>query len=226
MWETPQNKLVLLYVKRRFFLKKYFGNSVVEAEPHFDPIGRSFFENRLRNTSSYLEYGSGGSTLLAARLAASVVSVESDRVFADAVRRAVNSPGRKFSANVDVIHANIGLTEEWGYPVFTTPTRRRVHAWQRYVVAPWARHPGFSPDTVLVDGRFRVACALETLLRCGPDTCILVDDYTDRRSVYGPIERHAELVATHGRMAQFRKKPDFHSASCRDDQNQFLREPV
>jgi hypothetical protein len=36
------------------------------------------------------------------------------------------------------------------------------------------------PDTILVDGRLRVACTLESLLHVDRATIILVDDYADR----------------------------------------------
>src|SRR5699024_4064786 len=36
------------------------------------------------------------------------------------------------------------------------------------------------PDVVLIDGRFRVACFLTSVLYANPNTKIIFDDYTDR----------------------------------------------
>jgi hypothetical protein len=68
--------------------------------------------------------------------------------------------------------------------------------------------------TILVDGRMRVACALESLLHVTRDTRMIVDDYVGRE--YEVIEDFADLVATHGIMAEFRKKKDFDPALCHE----------
>ena len=40
---------------------------------------------------------------------------------------------------------------------------------------------GWSPDVVLIDGRFRVACFLTCLLMTSPGTKIVFDDYTENQ---------------------------------------------
>src|SRR5208282_5481600 len=45
------------------------------------------FEKMLRECRFYMEYGSGGSTVLAARLGKPFISVETDRFFLQAVRK-------------------------------------------------------------------------------------------------------------------------------------------
>ena len=54
-----------------------------------------------------------------------------------------------------------------------------------YFDGPWA--DGFDPQLVLIDGRFRVACFLTSLLRAKPGTLLLFDDYTER-AYYHVIE--------------------------------------
>ena len=84
--------------------------------------------------------------------------------------------------------------------------------------APWeflAQH-AIEPDTILIDGRFRVACALMSLLRLpSASRCLmLIDDYGDRPHYAGVLE-FADLVSMHGRMAVFRKKAEFDGERCR-----------
>jgi len=59
---------------------------------------------------------------------------------------------------------------------------------------------------VLIDGRFRVACFLCTVMHTSPDTVIIFDDYADRppdhvvEEVIAPVEvneRQAEFVSPH-----------------------------
>jgi hypothetical protein len=101
-----------------------------------------------------IEYGSGGSTIMAASLGVQVVSVETDHHFADAVNAAAAKRGL---AGVRVLKADLGWTMEWGYPFDQYPTRRNLTRWRRYVEAPWAVIGDRRPDLILIDGRFRKA---------------------------------------------------------------------
>jgi hypothetical protein len=149
-----------------------------------EPVA-SWLEARLREAKCFLEYGSGGSTLLAASLGVPViVSVESDPVFGSSVVAAVESSGSK--SQLKLISANIGPTRKWGFPATFQEYRR----WPDYALQPWdhVRENGLSPDLVLIDGRFRVGCFFATLLDAAPGTAILFDDYLLRTEVYGYVE--------------------------------------
>jgi hypothetical protein len=179
----------------------------VPSEPHFDEESTVYFRKQLESARNYLEYGSGGSTILANSLVNTLVSVDSDPSFiADVRRKLAEEGGRKAMAKL--IYVNIGLTEDWGMPVFTKPTRRRVRRWEDYPTAPWRFYRSIAqqPDLILVDGRFRVACVLESLLSLSPlcNTKILLDDY-DGRPHYQVVERFADLEMV-GRMAVLRPR--------------------
>ena len=185
--------------------KIVIGNRVrrfeVPTEPHFDEASTLYFREQLETARNYLEYGSGGSTILANQMVTNLVSVDSDASFLADVRRKLETHDRRAMAKL--IHVNIGLTQHWGMPVFTKPTRRRVRRWEEYAKAPWRyfRTIGQQPDLILVDGRFRVACVLESLLSLSPltETQILLDDYVDRPE-YEVIEQFAQVELV-GRMA-------------------------
>ncbi|MBI3300317.1 MAG: hypothetical protein HYZ75_19290 [Elusimicrobia bacterium] len=134
----------------------------------------------LRRSGDYLEYGSGGSTILALSGAACrVVSVESDARYLAAVTRKAAG----FEARFTPLYADIGVTTRWGWPISAGSSDR----WPDYARLPW-RHlaaEGVFPDSILFDGRFRVACVLESLLRLGTRTCLLMlDDYSLRPSYH------------------------------------------
>jgi hypothetical protein len=180
----------------------------VPDTPHFEPESLEYFQSRVRSGQLYMEYGSGGSTVLAARAGANVISVETDRHYLQSVSKkvAVTAP----DTHADLIHADIGLTREWGRPVLTRPTAHRVAAWARYLEAPWGS-PELAdrrPDVILVDGRFRVAAALTCLKHLGADgrSEILFDDYVDRPH-YRHVEKLMPVVGTVGRMAIFKPVP-------------------
>jgi len=135
------------------------------------------------------------------------VSVESDAHYLAAVRRRLTADaiGTNYFRRTatKLIHVNIGFTVDWGIPAYTRPTRRRIQRWENYPAAPWRyfRSIGQQPDLILVDGRFRVACVLESLLNLSPvnHTLILLDDYITRPH-YQAVERFADLEMV-GRMA-------------------------
>ena len=144
-----------------------------------------------------LEYGSGGSTVLASEMAGKrIFSVESDRRWSRRLRAYLDHAGT--ASPVHLHYANIGKTGKWGRPV-DHDGHSRFH---QYALGVWD-HPDFeAPDTVLIDGRFREACFYAVMLRCTIKTVVLFDDYLNRKS-YHAVERFAEPVEMRGRMAKF-----------------------
>jgi len=199
-----------------FLFRKWVTGFRVSGAPHLDAQALPHFREVLAHTTHYLEYGSGVSTLVAWQVAQSVVTVDNDRRYLRAVAKALASASAS-PERFNLIHVDTGITKQWGFPLFRAPTPRRLQRWRRYAAAPWAfldAH-AIQPDTILVDGRFRVACVLESLLhlRDGSPCTILVDDYADRPE-YAVVEAFATRVSIHGLMATLRMRPDFDRAAC------------
>ncbi|MDO5703560.1 MAG: hypothetical protein Q4G49_00565 [Paracoccus sp. (in: a-proteobacteria)] len=148
-----------------------------------------------------LEYGSGGSTELGARMPGKyIMSVESDREWARNLREKLSAP--EVVSPVIVHHADVGRTGPWGKPMDT-------QAWRRFPSYPnevwdqtWFRHP----DVVLIDGRFRTACFATTLIRAEKPVLVLFDDYSIR-PLYHQIEAFLKPRSMIGRMAEFWVEP-------------------
>jgi len=215
--ESPNNKIVRAYRTTKVIVSQRVARIEVPDEPHFDAESTEYFKALMTQTRSYLEYGSGGSTLLAHQHVKNLVSVESDRRFLNAVKRKLSR--QKLGADTVLIHVNIGLTEQWGKPVFTKPTARRLNRWRKYAQAPWSyfhRH-AIEPDVILIDGRFRAACALESLLALSDESAskILIDDYITRQE-YRAVEEVADLTDMKGRMAVFKKRPGMDRDRCKE----------
>lgn len=153
----------------------------------------------LAGATCYLEYGTGGTTVLAAQLGVSLsYCVDSDPSWLSVVEHKVKKiapSGRQI-----LLHADIGPVGEWGYPTDQPP---RVAAWD-YALNVWRRLGAdeVSPDVILVDGRFRVACFLASLLHARPETRIVFDDYLDRL-FYRAVEAVVAPSAFHDRAAEF-----------------------
>lgn len=147
-----------------------------------------------------LEYGSGGSTLLASEAGAEVWSVESDAAWAAMMRDwfEAHPPARR----VTILHADIGPTRDWGHPVDDS----RIRQWPDYALTPWETAGFPHPDVVLVDGRFRLASFLAVAFHITRPVTLFFDDYTPRRA-YHRAEEVAKPAAITGRMARFDLTP-------------------
>jgi hypothetical protein len=173
----------------------------IPQRPHMEPEGLELLTARLADAICFLEYGAGGSSVLAGEIGVSTIySVESDRGFLDAVKGAVVATASE--ANLIDHYVDIGPTVEWGNPKDSS----KAASWPLYASSIWNQiltQDSPQPDLVLIDGRFRVACFLATLHFARPGTTILFDDYHDRPN-YHVVEKYLSPVARFGRMAEFR----------------------
>lgn len=149
-----------------------------------------------------LEYGSGGSTVLASELSGKTVfSVESDKMWYRMMKRYLRQAGSK--SEVHLHHADIGKTGKWGRPL-NNDMWRRFH---RYPNSVWDSPQFQAPDLVLIDGRFRAACFLTVMLRTEVPVTVLFDDYVGR-TLYTQVEKWVQPAETRGRMARFELTPN------------------
>jgi len=156
-----------------------------------DPEGTARFKQELEKATSYLEYGSGGTTLLADQRNIPTISVENDRFYARAVAAQIKGPC------VTQVVVSTGLTREWGFPLFHSLKKAQAYT----KAGSMARFPDF----ILIDGRWRVACALASAQRAklhGRKATLMFDDY-EGRPHYHRIERLLGEPEMAGRAAIF-----------------------
>lgn len=161
----------------------------IPTKPIFAPADEARFRALLADSRFYLEFGAGASTLIAADAVPCVRSIESDPHFAAAVRRALPAGG-----DVRVCDPDLGLIGPWGYPVLRGRTPGHIRRWGNYVACALAEIDavGRMPDFVLIDGRFRAACAVgiaRAAAQRGASVTIQFDDYNERPA-YHWVERH------------------------------------
>lgn len=173
-------------------LQRVKGFPPPDDSPGLDAPGLKRFEAELAAASLYLEFGSGGSTIVADRAGIPTLSVESDRFYAKAVE------ARLDSGRVRILTPRLGVTRDWGTPIISTRAKGL-----RYVRAPFPLMP--FPDFILVDGRYRVACALECARQAqlaGARAILMIDDYVGRGS-YRRVEESLGPPQLDGRAAIF-----------------------
>lgn len=149
-----------------------------------------------------LEYGTGGSTMLAAELSGkTVLSVESDPELARQMRDWIAALDSENGSNINILHVDIGVTREWGHPVDDSAWAR----YPRYALSVWAR-ADCTPDVVLVNGRFRQGCALVSSFLSQKPFVLLFDNYA-QRAFYHKVEAFLGQPEMIGRMARFHVSP-------------------
>lgn len=140
------------------------------------------FNTYAKNSKVYLEFGSGGSTLRVLQKSKSRIhSVESSLDWINylskyfIIRRARNT--RLFFHHVD-----IGQTHGWGYPI----SKDSKKLFPNYSKSIFNSLGSNNIDTVLIDGRFRVACVLSVILNMGSNknTIILIHDFWNREKYH------------------------------------------
>lgn len=137
---------------------------------------KEFFLSTISQHRFYLEYGSGETTAIANRVCQSVVSIETDKKWAD---------------KTGAIHVDMGETLSWGYPK-SPPSIQLLNHYLAY-----ARDSVY--DILMIDGRWRVAVAYYAR-----PCYFMIHDYN--RQEYQVIETFAYKLMQTETLALFQKK--------------------
>ncbi len=153
---------------------------------------QKLFKKYIPHGEIALEFGAGGSTRIFFESEIyRLYSVESDnnwinQILLDPVLSFFYQKNRLF-----LLHANIGPISDTGNPASNEPEYR----WLSYHQTIWSHLPYNDFSFVLIDGRFRVASALQALLRCNTNTTYYFHDFTNR-SYYHCINNFIDIVET------------------------------
>lgn len=179
-----------------------------------DPLGQyheeewSLLVEALHPAGSYLEFGSGLSTeFISQYYDCRVRSIETSADWVELVRKRVRD-------DVELVHIDLGPVGAWGRPV----SYERRHDFVRYFEAGF--EGGFDPDVILIDGRFRVACFLSSVLLASPGTKIVFDDYRMRPN-YKVVEEILRPAALSSRQALFVRPDSIDPGQIREFRDNF-----
>ena len=170
----------------------------------FPPKCAEVIEDAYKQANIILEYGSGGSTFLGAELGKTVISTESS---CEWMMELVSSLGeRNLLSKVMPLWVDIGKTRVWGHPVDTSKRKN----WPLYAKKPWmyCQNKDISPDTILIDGRFRVSCFLASCQFTKKPIKILFDDFANRKKYHLVKELFEPVEVYDDRLAIFHVEPN------------------
>lgn len=154
-----------------------------------------------KKTTHYLEFGMGGSTLLACKFKniKNIYSVEASEKWINTLKHHTKHL-QKNRLIIDYVDIN-GDDDFWSYPKDDS----KKSNWPKYY-NPWQKIP-FEPDFILIDGRFRVACLLHILLKMKSLVFIAIHDYSIREN-YHIVEKYLDIVECKETLYIFKIKPN------------------
>ena len=177
--------------------------SKVENQPLFDGNDK-LFKLYLQDCKLYFEYGVGLSTSWAFENSnAKIIAVDTDKEWISHVDNRVDN------LRVKLVWVNLGDLTKWGRP----NSYKYRNNFIDYVSGVWNFKS--QADVILIDGRFRVACFLYSLIHSKKDSIIIFDDYFNR-PWYHIVEDVIPLHDKCGRQAIF-KVPDNYNKNLAQD---------
>jgi len=185
------SKRCFLYFSPNYYniriIKQLSSNVIFRNENHF------FTEDYLKSISNYAEIGSGQSTVFVYRYGIkNIRSVDSDINWINRVRELCEDTKR-----INITHVDFGPLGKYGRPL----NYSKINNLSKYSNSIF---DNYNPDLILIDGRFRVYCFLNALLKSEIGTKIIFDDYNNRPH-YHVVESIIEVNETRGRQALFIK---------------------
>lgn len=177
--------------------------------PRMSPAEIDRLRALLGSATAYLEFGAGGSTAMAVEAGVFCTSVEADQSWIDKLAETPPIAEAIDNGSLRFHYADIGHVTRWSMPHPRTPTA----AWANYYLDVWGTIE-MAPDLVLIDGRFRAACAASAML-AAPEALVLIHDYglniADRQG-YERVAEVADLVELTHSLAAFRRRRDVTAA--------------
>ena len=171
----------------------------------------NLFKQAVMGVEVYGEYGSGQSTIwMFNNTSAAVLSVDTSEVWVEKVKSACANKGR-----LDIRWADLGEVGDWGRPT----SYERRDQFSAYINSVWQRDQ--LPNVVLIDGRFRIACFLSSLLHANSGTYIVFDDYVSRKH-YHVVEEFLCPLEKNSRQALFLVDESFDKKMVSEALDQFM----
>lgn len=178
---------------------------VALARPAMHPDELAMISAIMARSHYMLEFGAGGSTTLALKLGLSkVIAVESDCAWIDRLRSDEAAARALNEGRLQLLHADIGPISALGAPA----DQGAAEKWPSYAARPWSYVDFDLLDFVLIDGRFRVACALQAILHARRQTVIAIHDFWNRPA-YHDVLRFLDETARCNRLGVFRTRASF-----------------
>lgn len=188
----------------KWTLKKKFPK--VFFLPHMKQDEFLLFKKICERNHTFLEYGSGGSTIHLLKKGKRVFSVESNPEFFQYMS-SINLVKANMNENLIYRFIDLGPTNQWGKPT----SQETAPLWENYYAKIWQEiDPAKDKvDAIFIDGRFRVCCCLYSISKIidfgWNDTTFVIHDFW-RRKKYHVLLDFLKVEKSASDLAVFRLK--------------------
>lgn len=185
--------------KRRIFENRYPLPDEINCYEHMRTISLmelKAFTSFLTKDTTFFEFGSGCSSVMAKYYAKKSYAVEGDRKWYEI--------GLKNNLKENILFKDIKPGKRLKGQLWSTPgPDSNPEDWREYFQA---YKPEYNADVIFIDGRFRVACAFDIFNKIKDDTIVLIHEYF--RPEYLIIGQYYDYVYHWGALFMFKKKPN------------------
>lgn len=183
--------------KRRIFDKRYPFPKEINCYEHIREGGLRdlmAFTSFLTKDTTFFEFGSGCTSVIAKYYAKKTYAVEGNKEWYE--------KGIKNGLKDNIIFKNIKPDGKGG--LWSTPGKEsNLQDWKKYFQS---YKEEYNADVILIDGRFRVACAFDIFSKIKENTIILIHEYI--RPQYLIIEKYYDYIYHWDTLYMFKKKPN------------------
>jgi hypothetical protein len=155
--------------------------------PLFKKNDINLFKKYINQSKIYFEYGCGGSTYLASLCnnIEKIYTVDSDIEWLNKVGLHINK-----KKNITYIYNEmLTIPNTYGIPGKNATDIQKIEYSNKFIkILP------NNVDTILIDGRFRVACVLKLYPYINENTIIIFDDFLDRPYYHNIILNYFNLI--------------------------------
>lgn len=182
-------------------------------------VEKVLLKKYLQNSSKYLEFGLGGSTIFALiNTNIPIISIDTNVSWINFMKgyKIIKS---NLNKRLEIEYVDIGPTKSWGYPV----GEEHKEKFPNFSSTIFQKYSADDFDVVLVDARFRVACVYSILLNRKhnlENLTILVHDYSIRED-YQVIEKYLDVVENAANLFVFKPKKTIDYTQLLEDYNHY-----
>ena len=182
--------------KKRTFEERYPLTKEINCKPHFTPNELIAFLSFLTNETIFFETGSGCSSVIAKYYAKKTYAVEGCKQWYEL--------GIKNGLKDNLIFHDLKPdNQRWSYP----GKKSTLEDWKKYFQS---YNKSYNADVILIDGRFKLATALDIFDKIKDDTVVFIHEYQHRKQ-YFVIEEYYQYIYHWDLLTAFVKKRNIKS---------------
>ena len=173
-------------------------------KPYMQNNEKELFGKYLLKSSNYIEFGAGGSTIYALeKNIKNIYSIETDISWINKLKKfkLIEDKLNKKELTIKYLDLECMWWKHVSWSSYPSEFCSKKN-WSLY--SKLANECTFTPDLILIDGRFRVASALESIKIMNDDTFLLIHDYI--RKQYYVVEDFFDKIEGVLTLQVFKKK--------------------